>query len=88
MHKIALWQIVGDNLGLNKLFGLVESFSANCCRFCLVHKDIMHNMIKEDISLLCNKDSHDAHVNDVIVGNMTTSMCGVKSHCSLNELGY
>lgn len=32
-------QVIGDNLGIHKLFGFVESFSAwNCCRFCLVKR--------------------------------------------------
>ncbi|GFV33101.1 uncharacterized protein LOC106175700 [Trichonephila clavipes] len=88
-YKIALWQILGDNLGLNKLFGFVECFSANfCCRFCLVHKNEMQKMFKEDNSLLCHKVGHDAHVRDVINENITTAMCGVKSDCPFNELGY
>ncbi|GFT73293.1 uncharacterized protein LOC106175700 [Trichonephila clavipes] len=88
-YKIALWQILGDNLGLNKLFGFVECFSANfCCRFCLVHKNEMHKMFKEDNSLLRHKVGHDAHVRDVIDENITTAMCGVKSDCPFNELGY
>ncbi|GFV98825.1 uncharacterized protein LOC106175700 [Trichonephila clavipes] len=88
-YKIAFWQILGDNLGLNKLFGFVECFSANfCCRFCLVHKNEMQKMFKEDNSLLCHKVGHDAHVRDVIDENITTLMCGVKSDCPFNELGY
>ena len=32
--------IVGDNLGLHSIFGLVESFSANkFCRFCLINRE-------------------------------------------------
>ncbi|GFS37816.1 uncharacterized protein LOC106175700, partial [Trichonephila inaurata madagascariensis] len=88
-YKIALWQILGDNLGLNKLFGFVECFSANfCCRFCLVHKNEMQKMFKEDNSLLRHKVGHDAYVRDVIDQNITTAMCGVKSDCPFNELGY
>ncbi|GFU02933.1 hypothetical protein NPIL_87451, partial [Nephila pilipes] len=88
-YKIALWQILGDNLGLNKLFGFVECFTANfCCRFCLAHKNVMQKMIKEDISLLHHKAGHDTHVRDVIERNISTAMCGVKSDCPFNELGY
>ncbi|GFQ94321.1 uncharacterized protein LOC106175700 [Trichonephila clavata] len=88
-YKIALWQILGDNLGLNKLFGFVECFSANfCCRFCLVHKNELQKMFKEDNSLLRHKAGHDAHVRDVMEENITTAMCGVKSDCPFNELGY
>ncbi|GFR14517.1 c2H2-type domain-containing protein [Trichonephila clavata] len=88
-YKIALWQILGDNLRLNKLFGFVECFSANfCCRFCLVHKNELQKMFKEDNSLLRHKAGHNAHVRDVIDENITTAMCGVKSDCPFNELGY
>ncbi|GFX29500.1 uncharacterized protein LOC106175700 [Trichonephila clavipes] len=45
-------------------------------------------MFKEDNSLLCHKVGHDAHVRDVIDENITTAMCGVKSDCPFNELGY
>ncbi|GFQ80170.1 uncharacterized protein LOC106175700 [Trichonephila clavata] len=45
-------------------------------------------MIKEDNSLLRHKAGHDAHVRDVIDENITTAMCGVKSDCPFNELGY
>lgn len=88
-YKVAVWQVVGDNLGLNKLLGFVESFSANfCCRLCLAKKDILHKMVKEDISLLRNKVEHDMHVNKVCSGDITTSECGVRSPCCLNDLSY
>ncbi|GFS56753.1 uncharacterized protein LOC106175700 [Trichonephila inaurata madagascariensis] len=45
-------------------------------------------MFKEDNSLLRHKVGHDAHVRDVIDQNITTAMCGVKSDCPFNELGY
>ncbi|GFT73800.1 uncharacterized protein TNCV_1327952 [Trichonephila clavipes] len=45
-------------------------------------------MFKEDNSLLRHKVGHDAHVRDVIDENITTAMCGVKSDCPFNELGY
>lgn len=45
-------------------------------------------VIKEDVSLLHNKDRYHTHVNDVIAGNKTTSICGVKCRCPLSELGY
>ncbi|GFQ93078.1 hypothetical protein TNCT_640371 [Trichonephila clavata] len=45
-------------------------------------------MFKEDNSLLRHKAGHDAHVRDVMEENITTAMCGVKSDCPFNELGY
>ena len=88
-YKVAIWQVVGDNLGLNKLLGFVESFSANfCCRFCLARKDVLHKMVKEEISLLRNKAEHDMHVNKVGSGDIKASECGVKSPCCLNNLNY
>ena len=42
--KFILWQFTGDNLGIQKLFGLVEGFNANFyCRFCTLHKDVMNS---------------------------------------------
>ena len=59
-YKVAIWQVVGDNFGLNKLVGFVANFSANfCCRFCLAKTDVLHKMLKEEISLLCNKAEKD-----------------------------
>ncbi|GFY22555.1 uncharacterized protein TNCV_2178161 [Trichonephila clavipes] len=45
-------------------------------------------MFKEDNSFLCHKVGHDAHTRDVINENITTAMCGVKSDCPFNKLGY
>lgn len=86
IYKVALWQVIGDNLALNKLFGFVESSSANyCCRFCLVHKSAMHNMTRENVSLLRRKDVHEGHVATALDGNIEY---GVKGDRHLNDLGY
>lgn len=40
-------QVTGDNLGIHKLFGFVESFSArNCCHFCIVERSEFSNCIQ------------------------------------------
>ncbi|GFS67896.1 hypothetical protein NPIL_339771 [Nephila pilipes] len=41
-----------------------------------------------DNSLLHHKAGHDAYVRDVIDENISTAICGVKSDCPFNELGY
>lgn len=88
-YKVVIWQVVGDNLRLNKLLGFVESFSANfCCRFCLAKKNVLHKMVKEDVGLLRNKAEHDMHVNKVCSGDITVSECGVKTRCCLNDSSY
>ncbi|KAG8177494.1 hypothetical protein JTE90_008678 [Oedothorax gibbosus] len=86
-YKVVLWQVSGDNLGLNKLLGLVESFSANyCCRFCVVHKHAMHTMTQEESGLLRTKDLHDQHVQEA--ADTSSIVLGVKGSCPFNDLNY
>ncbi|GFT39637.1 hypothetical protein NPIL_55801 [Nephila pilipes] len=64
----------------------VKCFSANCCcRVCLVQKNAMQKIIKEDNNLLHHKAGHDAYVRDVFDENTSTVMCRVKSDCPYNE---
>lgn len=42
-------QVTGNNLGIHRLFGFVESFSArNCCRFCILEKSEFQTVFCED----------------------------------------
>jgi len=59
--------LVGDNLGINCLCKFSKSFSANFyCRFCKAPKSIMHNLSKENGSLLRNNINYteDLEKND------------------------
>ncbi|GFX76771.1 uncharacterized protein LOC106175700 [Trichonephila clavipes] len=73
------------SVGVGKRENLAHSVTV---KFCLVHKNETQKMFKEDNSLLRHKVGHDAHVRDVIDENITIAMCGVKSDCPFNELGY
>ena len=52
---------IGDNLGLNSMFGWSKSFiSDNCCRFCkATYKDIQ-TLVEEDEKLLRTKKDYEA----------------------------
>lgn len=53
--------ILGDNLGLHSMLGLVESFSANfSCRHCKVAKSLLKGQCYEDTSLLRNMSAYSA----------------------------
>lgn len=69
--------ILGDNLGLHSMLGLVESFSANfACRVCKVAKNTLKEQFYEDKDLLRKMDSYSAELalND-------PSMTGIKERC-------
>lgn len=61
-------QVTGDNLGLHRMFGLVESFSARyCCRFCLVEKNDLQTEFSEESSkvVLRTKQTHTVHCQEM-----------------------
>lgn len=76
----------GDNLGLNSIIGLVESFSAtHYCRFCLLPK----SMCQQTTSCVVANDArrthetHAQHVEDIDVRGT-----GVTRGCTLDELKF
>ncbi|XP_034945926.1 uncharacterized protein [Chelonus insularis] len=74
--------ILGDNLGLHELFGLVESFSANYfCRFCLINKNDINKVFNEE---LCNFQNKDNYYNGLLVNNVAAT--GIKERCFFHEL--
>lgn len=51
--------ILGDNLGVNSLFGFYESFVAEyCCRFCQANKHETQTLCVEREELLRNEDNY------------------------------
>ncbi|KAL5245948.1 hypothetical protein ACI65C_013356 [Semiaphis heraclei] len=69
--------ILGDNLGLHTITGLVESFSSNfCCRICTMNKENIKTQCYEDQSLLRSTEQYliDVERNDL-------SSTGIKEKC-------
>jgi len=87
--KFLVWQFVGDNLALHKLFGLAGSFSANYyCRFCFQFKSKCQVDSIEKSDTLRNKDLYKQHIAQLESGDITQTECGIKSNCCLNKLEY
>nr|XP_023028858.1 uncharacterized protein LOC111517034 [Leptinotarsa decemlineata] len=71
--------LIGDNLGLHSLYGLVESFQANFyCRFCKCHKHDMKKLCKEEQTLLRTVDEYDEMVLE--------KSYGIKEKCVFHDL--
>ncbi|OXU27802.1 hypothetical protein TSAR_006192 [Trichomalopsis sarcophagae] len=61
--KFQLVMILGDNLGLNGLFGFIESFLANYfCRICKALSDEACRITEEDETILRNRENYEADV--------------------------
>jgi hypothetical protein len=88
--KFILWQFTGDNLGLQKLFGLVEDFNANFyCRFCTLHKDVMNSCtIEISAKFSRTSENYEKDLADVLNGTKTVSETGINASCCLNTLNY
>lgn len=72
--------IVGDNLGIHSVLGLVESFSAHYfCRFCLTTKSVSQTQTQLFDSDIRYENLYTTHVED--------KSFGVKETCIWNELG-
>ncbi|XP_023309772.1 uncharacterized protein LOC111691352, partial [Anoplophora glabripennis] len=73
--------IVGDNLGLNSVFGFVESFSANYfCRFCTSHKSVTKHQTQLYEFDERNRGDYECHLSN--------KTFGIKDICVWNELQY
>ena len=62
--------VVADNLAMHTLLGFVESFSSNYpCRFCRIHKRIIHFQCEEDPGLFRDKAQHELDCFEANVKN-------------------
>ena len=74
--------IVGDNLGLNSIFGFVESFNSTMfCRMCYADPDLIKTLTIEDESLMRTTENYENGIKNI---NMTKT--GIKSECVFNQL--
>lgn len=83
-HKVffILGLILGDNLGLNKLLGFVQSFNADkFCRACSRSKHEMKVDVSENSSFLRNKNTYDS---DLQKNNVSET--GIRTVCIFSEL--
>lgn len=75
---------LGDNLGLNTLTKFRRSFSANyLCRFCKGHKNVTHNLCKENSFLLRNPTNY---ANDIITNDFKET--GIYKDSVLNKIVF
>lgn len=57
---LKLVSVLGDNLGLYSMFGLVESFNANFfCRFCYTLRSSMNNVFYESDCHMKTQESYE-----------------------------
>jgi hypothetical protein len=82
-------QIEGDNMGLNQLFGFVESFSAyHIFRLCMTDKATC-SVICTDYSLeLRNREQYSQQLKFLQDGTLTTKDYEIKMSCLLNTSQY
>ncbi len=83
-----LAQFTGDNLGMNQMFGFIESFSSDfCCLLCYATRNDMQNYEKESDFTLRTKEEHtyDLSMLDSLPA-ARNHFRGVKRECPLNFL--
>lgn len=74
--------VIGDNLGINSLFGFTESFSNTIfCRICYVTSEDSKSMVKEDETLLRTVEKYEEDIK-----NLDPSSTGIKGSCPFNAL--
>ncbi|KAJ8031984.1 hypothetical protein HOLleu_25375 [Holothuria leucospilota] len=80
--KVAIAQVVGDNLGIHSLFGFAEGFTANFpCRVCKMHRDGIQVQLSENRQLIRTKENYQV---DLDAQNLQGT--GIKSLCVLNNV--
>lgn len=73
---------IGDNMGINSILGLPESFSATkSCRCCTVTKNEQKYMTTEDVLLLRNRNNYQ---EDLLKKEVKTT--GVKEECVFHRI--
>ncbi|KZS09759.1 Uncharacterized protein APZ42_025933 [Daphnia magna] len=87
---VKLGQFTADNLGMNQIFGLVESFSGDyCCILCYATREDMQTYeTEEEFELRCPREDE---IDISMLENLPpgrTHFRGVKSVCALNYLEY
>lgn len=83
VHKVyfQLLVIIGDNLGIHSIFGLVESFSANhYCRFCTSTKAETATQVEQLNSNLRLKTEYEIHLSE--------KKFGIKELCVWHEISH
>lgn len=76
-----LFLLLGDNLGVNSITGMSESFnSKNYCRVCFSSKETCETMSVEDKLYFRNPDNY--------AQDLVEKSNGVKEYCVLNDLAY
>lgn len=86
---------LGDNLASHKIGGFKEGFTADhSCRTCLVHRDLLRVMVREDKSLLRTQEQYDAQVEQLKAAktkkefSLLSKQFGLNGGSLLNELRF
>lgn len=70
-----------DNLGVNSLLGMTESFNShNFCRICCTTKLEAQSLFDHSLMVLRDRNNYTKHLHD--------KTFGVQSECALDELKY
>jgi len=73
---------IGDNLGLNSIFGFSSSFNAlYYCRFCKCHRKVMQKLTREDPKTMRNKQNYGT---DCAAKQFKTT--GIKEESIFNDI--
>lgn len=79
--KPVLFQVTGDNLGINSMLGYTLSFSANYyCRLCKGHRAVLQSQTAEDKDLLRTRESYEEDIGKPL------SDTGISRRSILNDL--
>lgn len=79
-----LANFVGDNLGVNQIFGLIESFRGDyCCAICYATREEMQTKFKESEFYMRNREDYES---DTARLDLETHVRGIKYLCPLNEV--
>ena len=74
--------IIGDNLGLNGIFGFCEAFhQTHCCRICYAGPGEIKSLVSENEDLLRTKDKYENDIKKIDASNT-----GIKEECVFNEI--
>lgn len=76
-----LMEMLGDNLGVNAMFGFMESFTADYfCRFCRANKHETQTLSIEQQDLLRTEDNY--------LKDSESRSFGVKEPCTFNKVDH
>lgn len=72
--------ILGDNLGVHSVLGFSECFRCNYpCRFCLIHRDKINSIFREQSCILRNETNYQTGLEE---NNL--SLTGIKEECTFH----